>query len=131
MLTARDIMTENVVTISPEASIQEAIEMLLTQEFSGLPVVDKDGNLVGIVTEFALLGLVYDDRIRGDSVAKHMTTEVITVDVNDPVSVVADLCIVHRVRRVPVMDQGRLVGLIARRDVLRALYEAKKPVCTA
>lgn len=131
MLTARAIMTENVVTISPEASIQEAIDMLLTQEFSGLPVVDHAGTLVGIVTEFALLGLVYDDRIRSDSVAKHMTTEVLTIDVDDPVSKVADLCIVHRVRRVPVMDNGRLVGLIARRDVLRALYEAKTPVCTA
>ena len=131
MLSARDIMTENVVTISPQASIQEAIETLLNQEFSGLPVADKDGKLVGIVTEFALLGLVYDHRIRTDVVAKHMTTEVLTVDVNDPVSKVADLCLVHRVRRVPVMDQGRLVGLIARRDVLRALYEAKAPVCTA
>jgi CBS domain-containing protein len=130
MLSARDIMTENVVTISPQASIQEAIETLLNQEFSGLPVADKDGKLVGIVTEFALLGLVYDDRMRGDAVTKYMTTEVLTVDVNDPVSKVADLCLVHRVRRVPVMDQGRLVGLIARRDVLRALYEAKAPACT-
>ena len=131
MLSARDIMTENVVIISPQASIQEAIETLLNQEFSGLPVADKDGKLVGIVTEFALLGLVYDDRMRGDAVTKYMTTEVLTVDVNDPVSKVADLCLVHRVRRVPVMDQGRLVGLIARRDVLRALYEAKAPACTA
>ena len=131
MLSARDIMTENVVTISPQASIQEAIETLLNQEFSGLPVADKDGKLVGIVTEFALLGLVYDHRIRADVVAKHMTTELLTVDVNDPVSKVADLCLVHRVRRVPVMDQGRLVGLIARRDVLRALYEAKAPACMA
>jgi CBS domain-containing protein len=131
MLSARDIMTENVVTISPQASIQEAIETLLNQEFSGLPVADKDGKLVGIVTEFALLGLVYDHRIRADVVAKHMTTELLTVDVNDPVSKVADLCLVHRVRRVPVMDQGRLVGLIARRDVLRALYESKAPVCAS
>lgn len=131
MLTARAIMTEDVVTISPEAPIQEAIETLLKQEFSGLPVVDARGNLVGIVTEFALLGLVYDDRIRKDAVSKHMTTELLTVEAADPLSKVADLCIVHRVRRVPVMDQGRLVGLVARRDVLRALYEAKAPVCTA
>jgi CBS domain-containing protein len=131
MLSARAIMTENVVTISPEASIQEAIETLLKQEFSGLPVLDRQGNLVGIVTEFALLGLVYDDRIRSDAVSKHMTTELLTVDADDPVSKVADLCIVHRVRRVPVLDKGRLVGLIARRDVLRALYESQAPVCTA
>ena len=53
-----------------------------------------------------------------------MTREVITVDVDDPISRIADLCIVHRVRRVPVMKDGRLVGVIARRDVLRALVES-------
>jgi CBS domain-containing protein len=53
-----------------------------------------------------------------------MTREVITVDVNDPVSRIADLCIVHRVRRVPVMQDGRLIGIIARRDVLRTLVES-------
>jgi CBS domain-containing protein len=60
-----------------------------------------------------------------------MTTELIMVDVNDPISRVADLCIVHRVRRVPVMKNGRLVGVIARRDVLRALVETPEAVCSA
>jgi len=50
-----------------------------------------------------------------------MTRDVISVSVDEPLSRVVDLCIVHRVRRVPVMDQGRLVGVIARRDVLRSL----------
>jgi CBS domain-containing protein len=60
-----------------------------------------------------------------------MTREVITVDADDPLSRVADLCIVHRVRRVPVMRDGRLVGIIARRDVLRALAESPAAVCPA
>jgi CBS domain-containing protein len=60
-----------------------------------------------------------------------MTRELITVDVEDPISRIADLCIVHRVRRVPVLHNGRLAGIIARRDVLRALVESPMETCTA
>lgn len=131
MLTARAIMTEDVVTIDKQASIQEAIELLLMQRISGLPVTDKEGQLIGIVTEFALLAIAYDHKVRLDTIAQHMTTELLTVGPDDPVNKVADLCLVHRVRRVPVVENGRLLGLISRRDVLKALYEAEVPVCTA
>lgn len=124
MLTAGAIMTTDLVTVRPSASIEEAIEMLLNQGISGLPVTDDDGRLVGVITEFALLAVAYDNRVKNHTVNQHMTREVITVDLNDSVSRVADLCIVHRVRRVPVMLDGRLVGIIARRDVLRALVES-------
>lgn len=123
MLTARDIMTENVVTVQPTCSVRSAIERLISEQISGLPVVDECGLLVGIVTEFALLATAYDDRVAGDSIANHMTTDVLTVDVNDPVRKVADLFIVHRVRRVPVMDKGRIAGLISRRDVLKVVFQ--------
>ena len=122
MLTARDIMTENVVTILPTCSVRSAIELLISEQISGLPVVDENDRLVGIVTEFALLATAYDARITNDSVSKHMTTDVLTVDIDDPVRKVADLFVVQRVRRVPVMDRGRIIGLISRRDVLKAVY---------
>jgi CBS domain-containing protein len=123
MLTAESIMTEELVTIRPEASIREAIEMLIGKEISGLPVIDNQGHLVGVITEFAMLAMVYDHEVRNQTVGQHMTREVITVNVDDPISRIADLCIVHRVRRLPVMRDGKLVGLIARRDVLKALYQ--------
>jgi CBS domain-containing protein len=123
MLTAAAMMTEELVTISPEASIQEATELLLEKQISGLPVVDHDGRLVGVITEFALLAMVYDQSVQHQPVSRHMTREVITVDADDPVNRIADLCIVHRVRRLPVMKDGRLVGLIARRDVLKTMYQ--------
>lgn len=123
MLSAHDIMTGDLVTIRPEAPIEDAIELLLSKEISGLPVTDDDGHLVGIITEFALLAMVYDHQVKNHTVAQHMTRELITVDADDPITRVADLCIVHRVRRLPVMKDGRLVGLIARRDVLRALND--------
>lgn len=131
MMTAEAIMTEDLVTIRPEASITDAIELMTSRQISGLPVVDGQGRLVGVITEFAVLAMVYDHEVRNQSVGQHMTRELITVDANDPISRVADLCIVHRVRRLPVMREGRLVGLIARRDVLRALYEDSERVCLA
>jgi YD repeat-containing protein len=123
MLTAGAIMTTDLITVQPDASIESAIEILLNEGISGLPVTDDEGRLVGVITEFALLAVTYDKRVKDHTVSQHMTREVITVDINDPISRIADLCIVHRVRRVPVMQDGRLTGIIARRDVLRALVE--------
>ena len=129
MLTAQDIMTDNVVTIGPNSTVQEAIEHLLREKISGLPVVDANGKLIGIVTEFALLAMAYDVSVRQEKVLKHMTTDLVTVAPDDPIRKVADLCIMHRVRRVPVVENGRLVGLIARCDVLKGIYEATLQAC--
>jgi CBS domain-containing protein len=123
MLTAAEIMTTDLVTIAPEATVQEATDLLLERQISGLPVVDRHGRLVGVITEFALLAMVYDRDVQNQPVSRHMTPDVISVEADDPVSRVADLCIVHRVRRVPVMKDGQLVGVIARRDVLKAMFE--------
>jgi CBS domain-containing protein len=131
MLTAAAMMTEELVTISPDASVQEAIELLLSKQISGLPVVHADGRLVGVITEFALLAMVYDQGVQHHPVSRHMTREVISVDADDPINRIADLCIVHRVRRLPVMKNGRLVGLIARRDVLKALYQDSRQAMLA
>lgn len=129
MLSAKDIMTTDVVTIGQNATVQEAIELLLEKHISGLPVVDAHGKLVGIVTEFALLVIAYDESIRQEKVLKHMSTELITIGPDQPVSKVVDLCLTHRVRRLPVVDEGRLLGLIARRDVLEGVYRPQAEEC--
>lgn len=125
MLTARDIMTEYIVSIRPTSSVRSAMERLLAERISGLPVVDEDEKLVGVITEFALLAIAYDSGVANDTVDRHMTTDVLTVAADDPIRKVADLFIVHRVRRVPVLAEGKVVGLIARRDVLKALFESQ------
>lgn len=127
MLCVKDIMTRSVVTIAPEATIREATDKLLDQCVSGLPVVDRGGSLVGILTEFALLAIAYDSNVSEDLVSDHMTIDVLTAGVDDPVNKVADTFILHRVRRLPVLENGRLVGLVARRDVLKALHRAAAP----
>ena len=128
MLTVDTIMSREIVTISPDASIRDAIDLLLSRGISGLPVVDSRDRLVGILTEFALLALAYDQNVADHKVCDHMTNEVLTVEASDPVNKVADLCIVHRVRRLPVVENGCLVGLVSRRDVLNAIYETAPPV---
>lgn len=128
MLSAEQIMTTNVVTITPDGTIKDAIELMVSRRVSGLPVVDEQGALIGILTEFALLGLAYDGEIMNDSVESHMTRETMTVEAKDCVNKIADLCIIHRIHRLPVLENGRLVGLVSRGDILKALYEAKAPV---
>ena len=131
MLTASAVMTKDLVTIRPDATIKEAIDLLISKQISGLPVVDDDRRLIGVITEFALLAMVYDEKVQNHPVSQHMTREVITVEADDPINRIADLCIVHRVRRLPVMKDGRMVGLIARRDVLRAMHENAPHLCMA
>jgi len=131
MLTAAAIMTGNLVTIHPEAPLKEAIEALLTHQVTGLAVTDDDGHLVGIITEFALLAMAYDHDVRRQTVARHMTPEVICADANTPLNRVADLFILHRVRQMPVLRNERVVGMISRREVLQALYASAAPICTA
>ena len=131
MLTAEQIMTPNVYTIHPEATIQQAINMLLEKRISGLPVIDESGAVVGVVTEYGLLAMAYDKQVLNNTVAQHMTRDVISVEANAPVNSVADKFIIHRIRRLPVTRHGKLVGLVSRVDVLRALYEAEAPVCSA
>jgi len=131
MLTAGAIMTTEIVTSRPNVSIEAAIDTLLSEEISGLPVVDDDGRLVGVISEFALLAVAYDRRVKNHTVSQHMTRDIFSVDIDDPISRVADLCIVHRVRRLPVLKDGRLVGIISRRDVLRALIETPATACPA
>lgn len=131
MLTTAQIMTTDVVTISSSATVQQAIERLVQRRISGLPVVNDAGQLVGIITEFALLAMAYDHDVQDDPIERHMTRDVITVDSSDSLSRATDLFILHRVRRLPVVEGGRLVGLLSRHDILSALLSERAPVCTA
>lgn len=121
MKVAGQIMNVQLDTIDARAPIRDAIDRLLSHNYSGLPVVDSGGRLLGVITEYALLAIAYDERVEAQTVGEHMTRELVTVDVNESVRRIADLFIIHRVRRIPVTKDGKLVGQISRRDVLRAL----------
>jgi len=120
VLAAKDIMNPEVVALSRETTVGRAIDVLTERQISGLPVVDADGHVLGVVTEYALLAIAYDAGVAADPVCQHMTKGAICVECDDPLTRVADLFILHRIRRVLVMQEGRLVGIISRRDLLRA-----------
>jgi CBS domain-containing protein len=124
MLTAQQVMHRKVVSVSSNATVEETIRLLRQLDISGAPVVDGDGMLVGIISDFALLGIVYEPEIRTAPVAELMTRDVLTVDEQTPLNEIADLFIRHRIRRVPVVRDGRLVGVVSRPDLLKHVLES-------
>lgn len=118
MTTARDIMTPDPTTVPGNATLAEAIQLLVEREWSGVPVVEG-GELVGVISELALFDVLFDPRLKTALVRDHMTQEAFTVDEGDSLGHVAHMFALYGIRRLPVMSDGRLVGLISRRDLLR------------
>jgi CBS domain-containing protein len=137
-----DVMTSDVTTCAPQTTFKDIVQLMLDTYVSGVPVVDGDGHLVGIVTEADLLAHeAYGDRhprllsvladrlLRRDHdwaekasalrAADLMTVDVVTIRPQDQVGVAARLMLERGVRRLPVVDGDRLVGIVARSDLLR------------
>lgn len=120
---ARDIMTTEVITIAPDARIYELTRLLAENGISGVPVCDGDHRVVGIVSEGDLLCLCNGRRVRDI-----MTREVISVDADDPVERVAAVLHEKGIKRVPVYNKGRLVGIISRADIVAAMARSLQAV---
>ena len=123
-LTAKDIMAKPVLAASPQASLRDVAIQLVTNEFSGMPVAAPDGRVVGVITESDIVRtLIQGKRLENLTAAEVMTGPPITVDVNAPFEDVMKSLEDHRIVRVPVTDENSLVGIISRRDVIRAILE--------
>jgi CBS domain-containing protein len=121
-----DHMTRDVVTLAPGQEINSALSVLLRHKVSGAPVVDGSGALVGMLTEkdclrAALEASYYRDW--GRSVQAYMTREVVTIDAGLDIVGACQKFLDGPYRRFPVMEDGRMVGLISRTDILRALAD--------
>lgn len=124
--TARDYMSQRLVVFSPDMDVGRAMEVLLEQQISGAPVVDGAGVLVGLLTErdcFAVAVNASYHQHPGGKVADYMTRDVETVPADLDIVAVMERFLRGPYRRFPVVEEGRLVGLISRRDVLRAILE--------
>lgn len=119
MYQVKNAMHSKVVCVRPEATVEEAIELLLDNNISGAPVIDHGDQLVGIISQFQLLEVMYDPQIKNGRVRDFMTREVLTIDEGALLGTAVNLFVVHRIRRLPVVRQGRVVGVISRSDLLR------------
>ena len=138
---AEDVMTRKVVCIKPLASLLEAAQVMIDNQISGIPVVDPEEKMVGIITESDFLRssqkrdarsrwfeVILDPLLSDNYADSHrrkveevMSTNLATVTEDTPIEKVVNLMNQRHVKRVPVMRDGRLVGIIARADLIRAL----------
>ena len=147
MLKVKDIMTREVITVSPETEIVQATKLLLENRINGVPVTDETGKLVGILCQsdliaqqkklpipsfFTLLnGLIpliskkniekQVQKIAAITVAQAMTPNPVTVQPDINIEEVAALMVDRNFHTIPVVDEGELVGIVGKEDMLRAL----------
>ena len=144
---AKDIMTTAVVTVSEKASVDEAVKKMLDHHVSALPVVGDESKLVGLISEGDLLRRLQDSdrprrswwlelinspetsaqdyiRARSQRIGDVMTRDVISVGENTPVSEIAGMLEKRRIKRVPVLRDGTVVGIVSRANLVHALAAA-------
>jgi CBS domain-containing protein len=120
----RDYMDTVVVTVSPDMAIMDCVQTLLEKKVTGAPVLGADGTLVGIVTAkdcLKILSMGQNAQRPEGTVQDFMTKDLITVPPTMNIYFAAGLFIGHAFRRLPVVDNGQLVGGITRFDILRAI----------
>lgn len=146
---AKDIMTKDVISVRPEEKVENAAKILLDNKISGIPVVDEHNHVIGIITEKDLMvkaselkvpfyltlfdSIIFlENPIRfnndlkkytASDVKEAMTEKVYSVEEDTPVSEVVAMMQKRRINRVPVLRHGKLIGIISRNDILKAMVE--------
>ena len=120
MLTAGDFMTKKVVSVKKDTPIYEALELLRKNDITGMPVIEDDTTLVGVVTEKDVLRLFYaEGEDQNEVVDFFMTRPAVSFGENENLESVCDFLMVKHFRRVPVVSaKGKLVGIISRPDII-------------
>jgi len=123
MLKAKAIMTTDLVTVTKDTDIYDAIHVMIARNVTGLPVIDSERNLVGVVTEKDVLSLLYNMEDRPGDVQDYMTQAVVAFDQEDSVAEIAASLKDHPFRRVPILKGGKLVGVVSRKDIIRFMKD--------
>ncbi|MBT8092306.1 MAG: CBS domain-containing protein [Gammaproteobacteria bacterium] len=120
----KDYMARTLVTFKPDTDVLDAIHLLVKHRIAGAPVVDDEGNLIGMLSEYDCMKIALEAGYHGNwggPVRDFMSDGVQTVDADMSIVDLAQVFVEKKFRRFPVMQDTRLVGQISRRDVLRAL----------
>ena len=127
ILTARDLMTTSLLVFSPNQTLLEAIECLIKRRVSGAPVVNEDGELVGMLSELDCLRMLASDEFysqqqeEGALVGQFMSTGGRTIPPDLGIYAISHYFLTSPLRRLPVVEHDKLIGQVSRRDVLRGM----------
>jgi len=125
MFKARDIMNTDIVTVHPDDTVERALTLMLQYRITGLIVAGTDGELLGVVSDYDLLDVVYACDVERDEVRHYMSTDVQQVNEETSWCEVADILRAHRIRRLPVTREGKVVGIITRHDMIRTVHDLR------
>jgi CBS domain-containing protein len=126
---AKDIAQFGVATIDKDASVYQAVATMVKRGVSGLPVVDSTG-LLGVISEKDVLKLLFDTEFVAGTVGDYMTTGVLTFDEEADLADICKCLIENNFRRVPILHQGKLSGIISRADIIRINKDKFRPYAT-
>ena len=118
-MNAKDIMTRDIVTVSPTMTVKSLAMTLIKNQISGAPVAGKDGKIIGVVSEADIVAK------KGKDVRAIMSEKVISVGEETTVEEIAQLMTTHAIKRLPVMSGGTLIGIVSRADIVSAIAQGK------
>ena len=128
MLKVKDVMTKDVISVKQDTPIYEAMELMRKKDITGMPVIEDDMTLVGVITEKDVLRLFYaDEDEKNKTVGFFMTRPAVSYRENENLRSVCDFMMINYFRRVPVVSkQGKLVGIISRPDIIDFILEQRQ-----
>ncbi len=120
---AKDIMTKKIITIKENTSVRDTIKLILEKRISGIPVVDDNMLLVGIISEKDLLQLAFFGNIDDAKVADLMSKDVHTMQEDTDLLEIYEFFTQNNYKRVPILSNNKLVGIISRKDMLKHILD--------
>jgi CBS domain-containing protein len=118
-MNAKEIMTRDIITVSPSMKIKDLAMTLIKNQISGAPVAGKDGKILGVVSEADIIGK------KGKDARAIMSKKVISVSEDATVEEVAQLMTTHAIKRLPVMNGAAIVGIVSRADIVSAIAQGE------
>ena len=118
-MNAKDIMTRDIITVSPTMKVKDLAMTLIKNQVSGAPVAGKDGKIIGVVSEADIVAK------KGKDVRSIMSKKVISVSESTPVEEIAQLMTTHAIKRLPVMNGESIVGIVSRADIVSAIAQGE------
>ncbi len=124
MIRAKDIMSKKIMTVTKDANIRHVMKLLSENQVTGLPVVSEDMALLGVVTEKDILEvLLYGKDVKSKTAGDLMTADIVSFEEDEDLMTIFRTLVEDNFRRVPILSDGKLTGIISRRDIINFLSE--------